>query len=197
MRKLSDSIMYKRGLAGEQILDEFVRTRGKFIPYMPVFDGGHPFDRILASIDKRQLQVLEIKTVKARNAAPEYRITGYPDTGISIAHYTDYLHIQNTYALNVYIAFVDAVLGKIYGNILDELAKETIVTHRGKRIEYPLIQSNFSAIGGKIIYFPLINMTDIATLTPEQCAEIEQYSNYGYSKDVSHKKGYADWKKTK
>lgn len=195
MRKLTDSIMYKRGELGEQIIDEFIKKRDKFIPYMPVFDGGHPFDRILASKDKRQLQVLEIKTIKARNAAPEYRLTGYPDTGISISHYFEYLHIQNTYALNVYIAFVDAVLGKIYGNVLNELAKETVIQHRGKTITYPLIQENFSAVGSRIIYFPLINMTDIYTLSVEQCSEIEKYANYGYSKDMNHKKGYKEWKR--
>jgi hypothetical protein len=82
------------------------------------------------------------------------------------------------------------MLGKIYGNILNELAKDTVIQHRGKSISYPLIQSNFSAVGGKIIYFPLANMVDIYMLTPEQCEAIEKYANYGYSKDVSHKQGY-------
>lgn len=189
MQKITDTIMYKRGQLGEQILDDFVKSRGKFIPYMPVFDGGHPFDRILASTDKKRLQILEVKTITARKF--------FPDTGISIAHYFEYLHIQNTYALPVYIAFVDAVLGKIYGNILDELAKDTVITHRGKQISYPLTQDNFSAIGGKIIYFPLANMTDLYNLSNEQCQEIEKYANYGYSKDVSHKQGYNQWKSRK
>ncbi len=187
MPKFTDSVMYQKGQLGERILDELIAKKDKFIPYMPVFNGGHPFDRILASRDKKQLQILEVKTIDAR--------IYYPDTGISIAHYRDYQHIQDTYGLDVFIAFVDTNLHEIYGGLLNTLSKSNTITHKGKPIQYPLIVDNFTAIGGQIIYFPLAHMTrNLYTLTDEQCEELKRYSNHGYKKDVNHKRGYTEWK---
>jgi len=189
MQKFSDSVMYKKGQIGERIMDELIAKRDKFMPYMPMLEGGHPFDRILASKDKKQLQILEVKTIDARKF--------YPDTGISIAHYNDYLHIQEEYGLDVFIAFVDASLKEIYGGLINTLSKSSTITHKGKAIQYPLIVDNFTAIGKQIIYFPLAHMTrNIYRLTDAQCEELTTHSNHGYKQDVTHKRGFAQWKES-
>ncbi len=185
VKNFEETVMYKKGKLGECLIDKKILSADKFIPYAPVGDCAHPFDRICASKDKKKLMVLEVKTISARQK--------YPDTGISIKHYYEYLHIQDKYQLPVYIAFVDGYLRKIYGNKLDELRKPIEIVHKGKTISYPKIEENFTAVGGKIIYFPLLNMTTIHELADDEAEELERYSNYGYKRDLSHKKGYNKW----
>lgn len=95
------------------------------------------------------IRVVEVKSKPRRDK--------YPDTGIPTRHYDDYKHIENKYGIQVFIAFVDEVLKKIYGNFLEELEKP-----EGR---YPLRYAN-------VIYFPLSKMRDITMLTDEQCAEL-------------------------
>lgn len=137
-----------KGRIGERIVDEWLVARG-FVPYRPQDGVAHPFDRLVASGDKRRIGVVEVKSKPRREK--------YPDQGIPTRHYTDYKHISDTYGIRVFIAFVDEVLAKIYGNFLDELEKP-----RGR---YPLKYAD-------TIYFPLEAMRDIAPLTQEQCAEL-------------------------
>lgn len=192
MKQFEETIMYKKGHLAESIMDQILLTTTDFIPYAPAGGIAHPFDRLVASKDKKSLFVLELKAVSARNF--------YPDTGISIQHYKDYLHIQVKYRLKVFIAFVDSKNKEIYGNTIESLAKPTEIEHtmpngRKKVLHYPKEEDNFTAVGGRIIYFPLQNMKrNIFILTTEQAQELEQTSNYGYSQDLSHKKGYQEWK---
>jgi len=39
----------------------------------------------------------------------------YPDTGVDVRHYDDYMHIKETYTIPVFIYFVDEMLKLIYG----------------------------------------------------------------------------------
>jgi len=191
--RFEETVMFKKGHLGEFLVDCKILQAGKFIPYAPVGGRAHPFDRLCASKNKKNLMVVEVKTISTRAKVPY----GYPDTGISIKHYEDYLHVQEKYNIPVFLVFVDSHLKEIYGNKLDELKKETSVIHRGKTLSYPRIESNFTAVGGKIIYFPLINMTHIYKLTEEEAGDLERFSNYGYEKDLEHKKGYDEWVKKK
>ena len=188
--KFQDTKMYKRGQVGEKIVDRFIIEKGKFIPYAPMVDDKpHTFDRLLATKDKKRLMIVEVKTLDSRDY--------YPDTGISIAHYYEYLDIQNEYGIDVWIFFVDSKKEEIYGNTLNNLKEQTEVMYNGRLLIYPLKAPNFTAIGGEIIYFPLVNTLPICKLTQEQIEEIRMYSNKGYKEGVSWKKGYNEWRNKK
>lgn len=187
--RFKKSKMYKKGQVGEQIVDDLILNAGKFIPYAPVLDNAHVFDRLIASTDKRKLMIIEIKAVDARDY--------YPDTGISIGHCKEYKYIQDKYNIDIWILFVDSKLKKIYGNSLNKLIEKAEVEHGNKLLKYPKIKPNFSAVGGKIIYFPLINMVDISELTDEQCKELKKFNNKGYTEGISWKKGYDEWLENK
>ena len=77
---------------------------------------------------------------------------------------------------------------------MSELDKPTVIRHGKRRIDYPLIQDNFTAIGKKIIYFPLANMKRIKELNGQEVQELNEYNNKGYKQGLSWKKGYAEWK---
>lgn len=186
MMGFKSTVMYKKGELGERIVDEHLLGGGTFIPYAPVMDNAHVFDRLIASKDKRQLMVVEIKAIDARDF--------YPDTGISIKHYREYKQIQDRYNLDVWVLFVDAKNKCIYGNTLSKLDKPTVIRHGKRRINYPLIQDNFAAIGKKIIYFPLANMKRVKELNDQEVQELNEHNNKGYKQDLSWKKGYAEWK---
>jgi hypothetical protein len=188
MRKnFLDTIMAKKGKAGEALIDEMVAKRGQYSPYAPIFEGSHPFDRLLVSKDKKKLLILEVKSVTVRKY--------YPDTGISIAHWEEYNHIIDSYGLDVFIVFVDETLREVYGNYLTVLQKDTTVTHNGRTLQYPKKERNFSAVGGYIMYFPLCNMIrNLFTIDDQTANELQALSNYGYKQDMTHKRGYKDWK---
>lgn len=146
----------EKGRIGERIVDAWLESKG-YVPYRPIDGVAHPFDRLVASRDKKTIRVVEVKAKPRREK--------YPDTGIPTTHYNDYKHIQDKYGIQVFIAFVDEVLKKIYGNFLDELDKPD-----GR---YPLRYAD-------VTYFPLSKMLDIKRLTDEQCAELAalRRSNY-------------------
>jgi len=154
----------KKGDVGESIVDAFLMSKN-VVPYRPVFYGAHPFDRLLATPDKKSLFLADVKTKARRNY--------YPDTGIDIKHYNDYLFIQNKYHIKAFIFFVDESVLKIYGGWLSEISKPTAIVHNGKHIDYPLIQNG-------IIYFPVDLMQDISEITEEKATELKQLSQRNY-----------------
>lgn len=164
----------KKGDMGENFLDQYLFQTGKWIPYLPVFDGPHPFDRIAASLDKKELFIVEVKTKPRRK--------WYPDTGFNYKNYLEYKHLNEKYGIRVFVVFVDEYRGEGYGNFLDCLEIEVEIILGSKRIKYPLIDD--SKYGCKIIYFPLSNMIiPLFKLTPQQCQKLKKLSKY--SQDYS------------
>ena len=166
-----DKIQVQTGNAGETIIDRYIRSKN-LMPYKAVFEGSHPFDRIIASTDKQNLYIADAKT-KARR-------TYYPDTGINYKHYQEYKHLMNKYSMRVFLFFVDEWQQKVYGNFLDVLEKPVQISHNGKIYEYPLTQ-------GIVIYFPLELMRDICNLDKTECELLKQLSsrNYEYPQGVT------------
>ena len=148
-----DRAKYTKGCLGEGIVDRYLFSQG-LIPYHPVFDGSHPFDRICSTPDKREVIITETKT-KARR-------THYEDTGINLKHYTEYRYISNKHNLRVFLFFVDEFLKQVYGNFLDILEQ--------KENNYPLIQRG-------IIYFPLRKMILISKLDICEVQELVKFSS--------------------
>lgn len=201
-----NTVMYKRGQLGESIVDDLIQQKGLFSSYGTYTSGSHPFDRFFASKDKMTLMIGEIKTLDARDY--------YPDTGISIAHYNEYMYIQTKYNIDVFVIFVDPRLEMIYGNVLTILAEKGSIhiepsneivskwidltpSNRKNIIAYPIKHPNFTAAGKEIIYFPLTRMKKLCDLTESQCMGLKKYSNKEYKQDISWKSGYKEWKKKK
>jgi len=150
----------KKGNIGEKIVRGYLENKG-YVIYKPITSGGHPFDNLCASRDKKKIFIVEVKTKEARKY--------YPDTGIDIKSYNEYKYIQDKYNLKVFLFFVDATNRKIYGNIMEYLEIETTV---GKHI-YPLRQNG-------IIYFPLSSMKSISELTENEAEIIRKYNTKKY-----------------
>lgn len=146
---------------GEQILDRFLRQKG-WIPYYPIEGVAHPFDRLVASADKKRICIVEVKT--------KWRREAYPDTGINRRHYDDYQHITIAYALPLFLAFVDAKVGKMYGNWWSELLKSQ-EPERSARFagcaSYPWEQRG-------IVYFQLSAMKTLAVLPEDERQKLLQ-----------------------
>jgi len=148
----------KLGSLGTRIVDAQIRLAGN-IPYHPVADAPHPFDRLVASADKRHICIVEVKT--------KWRREFYADTGIDRRHFDDYMHITTLYNLPLYLAFVDAKEGRIYGNYLTELIKSRDPgrSRCGGCQSYPWEQKG-------IVYFPLAAMETLHVLTASDQAEL-------------------------
>lgn len=152
----------QKGTLGEELIDKYIHESGRLIPYCPVFDGAHPFDRIVASLNKKEMYILDVKT-KARRSY-------YPDTGIDIRHYEQYKYLEDKYNMPVYLAFVDEWLDKIYGNYLSILEEPTpdVKTNYGYR-DYPIKQKG-------IIYFPCVKMEYITILDKNNSKKLKELS---------------------
>lgn len=160
----ADRKTVKKGDVGEALVDDFLRGK-HVIPYKPDYDGAHPFDRLCATVDKRSIFIADIKT-KARR---EF----YADTGIDVRHYREYKHVENKYKLRIFIFFVDEKLREVYGNWLTVLERPLELSVGSKIFNYPLTQKN-------IIYFPLVHMQPISTITLEKAKELMALSTRNY-----------------
>jgi hypothetical protein len=165
----------QKGTMGEIVVSEYFKKRN-YIPYIPDFDGSHPFDRIIASSNKKEIFIAEIKTKSRR--------TYYPDTGIDLRHYDQYKFIEEKYNIPVFIFFVDEAKEEIYGNFLKnlELKKKILYKYKWKRnqswnpreIQYPLKKN-------KIIYFPIFMMETISKIPHEIAEKMKKHSNRSYA----------------
>jgi len=169
--KWGDKTEVKKSDYGESLIDAYLITKG-LVPYKPDADRPHPFDRLCASSDKQKLYVVEVKTKAQRKY--------YPDTGFNVSSYNDYINIQSKYKLNVYVFFVDEELGAIYGGLLNYLAEDRKITHKGKEINYPLVKRG-------IIYFPVSAMRTIAMLNDSEISFLQNLTtkNNMYSAGVT------------
>lgn len=155
----------KKGNWAEQIVVSFLEKKG-YVVYRPITEKAHGFDT-LAVKNKKQAIVVEVKAKAKRNY--------YPDTGINIKHYDEYKYISKRHNLPIFIFFVDEMLKQIYGNILSELEKDSLVLTESKTISYPLTQNG-------IIYFPLKHMVVIHKLKEQDVEHLRNHStrNYDY-----------------
>ena len=153
MEKFEDRSTTKKGDIGENIVDNIMLEKG-FIPYLPKKEtGAHPFDRLYATRDKKLIFILDIKA-KARRLY-------YPDTGIDIKHYNQYSFIRDKHKISVSLLFVDEEMMKVYGGNLMKLEEKTIITDKGRTLNYPMFTKS-------IVYFPLKNMNVVSEITPKE-----------------------------
>lgn len=159
----SDKKTVQKGDFAEAIIHEFLESKG-YVVYKPVTDSAHPFDK-LAIRDKRNVIIAEVKAKAKRNY--------FPDTGIDVRHYNDYIAIMEKHNIPVFIFFVDEMLGEIYGNFLSRLEREVVCECRGKELKYPREQNG-------IIYFHMDNMQSVKKLTEAEIQHLKHKSERGY-----------------
>jgi len=150
----------QKGNIGEAIIDEKLFKKG-FQLYKPAFDGRHSFDRLIYSERKKVMYLSDIKTKPRRFA--------YPDTGIDVRLFNEYIQKSNELNMDFLLIFVDESTKTIYGNLLSELTKNITIQHNNTSINYPLIQKH-------IIYFPLVKMIDIDTISSDEAKQIWVHS---------------------
>lgn len=150
----------KKGDVGEGLVNDWLISKG-FIPYSPDAGGAHPFDRLVASRDKKTIFIADVKTKAKRKY--------YPDTGIDIKHYQEYKFIQKKYAIDVFIFFVDEEASKIYGNFIRTLDRPLNIIHNGKELNYPMEQNG-------IHYFSIENMKSIVDIPQAQAEQLKIFT---------------------
>ena len=162
MSDWGSKVTVQKGDIGEAVVDNYLISKG-FIPYHPNADGAHPFDRLVASRDKRTIFIADTKSKPARKY--------YPDTGIDVRHYEQYKFIQDKYHINVFIFFVDEDSGTIYGNVLSKLdePKTEFNPKTVGWVGYPLVQ-------GGIRYFPLSAMEQIGKIPEDELLKLRKLS---------------------
>lgn len=163
-------IASQKARIAEEIVWQYLERLG-YIVYRPISEGAHAFD-ILAVKDKKKVIIAEVKAKARRNY--------YPDTGINHRHYQEYKAIANKHNLNVFLFFVDEMLEMIYGNWLHILECKCKIKHKGKLIDYPLLEKG-------IIYFPLSKMIRICDLKVEESEALKSKSQRSYSYGFSEK----------
>lgn len=161
----------KKGNLGEYIVDKYLLNKN-IIPYIPHPENNtaHPFDRLCASRDKKNVFIAEVKTKASRNL--------YPDTGFNLKSYEEYKFIQDKYGIEIWIFFVDENINKIYGNKLSKLDIPIDIEYKGRKLKYPLIQPN--NYGRKIIYFPLACMVPVCDIDIELSQKLKELSTRNY-----------------
>lgn len=155
----------RKGNIGEKIVDDWLLARG-WVPYRPIADAAHPFDRLVASRDKKQIVVVEVKSKPAREA--------FPDTGIDFRHFCDYRGVATKYRIPVFLAFVDEKASQVYGQFLSKLLQ----THREYGREYPWRPRPNKK--PDIVYFALSQMRHIANLSSEQVLSLAELRKSGF-----------------
>ena len=147
-----DKKTVKKGNVGEAALDRWLKENN-YISYSPPKDSAHPFDRLCAAPNKRTIFVADAKAKPARKF--------YPDTGIDIRHYNEYLYLSDKYSMDVLLVFVDQNQRRMYGNFLRVLDQP-----RGR---YPFEERG-------IRYWPLKAMRHIGNLLDSEVAALKKHS---------------------
>jgi hypothetical protein len=157
----------KKGNIGQEIVRNYLESKG-WIVYIPVTEGPHAFDN-LAIKNKEQLIIADMKTKPARKY--------YPDTGFDLKHYNCYLKISVKHSIPVFVFWVDQINKKVYGNFISRLSEDCLINIKKDSKEYT---KKYPSIENGIIFFPLIKMITIASLTDKQCEQLKELSTDHY-----------------
>lgn len=162
--RFQDSPQYKKGMAGERIVEQYLHDKG-YVIYRPSQEERHAFD-MLAIKNKERVVIAECKTKAKRKY--------YPDTGVNTRNLEEYRRIIELHNIPFFLFFIDDQEGLIYGNWLDQLEIATEVYDKGRNLHYPKQEKD--KWGTSITYFPLINMIQIGVLQQNYIVELQQYS---------------------
>lgn len=155
----------EKGRYGEEIVCEYLSSRGWICYQSRELDKGHAFDLLVMKGEK--CIALDVKTKSRR--------TNFMDTGIDERSYNIYCCFSQKHNLDFWILFVDEYEGCVYGNTIKALDKPVTIGS----IVYPLIQTD--RFNKTIRYWPLIHMAKIVNITEFQSLKLKQLSNRSYN----------------
>jgi len=160
----------QKGEIGEDIVRQCLEKKG-WIVYQPKTDGAHCFD-MLSIKDKKTAIALDIKA--------KARMNKYPATGIDQKQYEEYAFFSKKHNMPFWVIFVDEMLGKIYGNTIEELESPRIAENKA----YPFVFTN--GYGQKIRLWPLSAMIPIASIVAEDIHRLKSLNQRNYSFQKKH-----------
>jgi len=159
MSKWEDKQTVKKGNFGEIIVEEHLKAKG-LIPYKPSYDGAHPFDFMCASLDKKNMVIVDAKAKPRLNK----RFYGEYWTGIDLRHYNEYSYLQAKYNVPVHIYFIDELEGRVYGNSLSELELSSMV--RMFKVETIMFRMSDMIHVGYLTSFQIDKLNSLSTRNP-------------------------------
>ena len=151
-----------KGAKGEEIIDRIMKDLG-WSRWTPPDDCAHEFDRFYRKRGgtETEWQFAEVKCYPLRRLLA--------DSGIHENHWNEYLNASKSLGGRLFIYFVDEEACAVYGNWVDELAKDRYAYGRW----YPLHENTVE--NGRKVYFPWTAFIQIDKLTPVQAAAIAEY----------------------
>lgn len=165
----------KKGALAEELVRQILLA-DNLLPYAPPQEAGaHPVDFMV--VDKNCVTRIFFADVKCKAAR-----TNYPDTGIDARHYNKYTFLSRREGKDVYLFFVDDGSGEVYGNFLSVLDQDRWVEHDHRMLQYPRQEPGRT---GTIIYFPLVSMSHIAWLEPENVKKLQAHGSSEFVCDHS------------
>ena len=144
----------KKGEIGEDIVREYLESKG-WIVYSPITkDKAHYFDQ-LATKDKKKVIAIDVKT--------KARLNKWAAQGINIKHYQEYMRFVNDTNIPFYLVFVDDKNGDVHCQELKKL-------------------SNPISVNNKIIAWYLSEMIFLFNIGEEKINKLSEYDqrNYNY-----------------
>lgn len=142
----------KKGEIGERIVKSLLEENG-WVVYQPSTNGAHCFDMLTIKNKENAIAV----DVKAKA-----RMNKWPATGINQRNFEEYTKFSQTHNMPFWLFFVDEMIGKIYGNSLEELEKIRFV--EGKRYPFTILTRS----GQAIRLWPIQAMIDIAAINENE-----------------------------
>lgn len=157
----------KKGTIGENYVIPWLEEQG-FAVYTTTSKLPHDVD--MYATNKQFKLIAEVKTKCSRKY--------YPDTGFDLSDFEHYQTVSREENKLCYVFFADECQCNILGQWLHILAEPTTVTHNGKALMYPRIETNQK--GEEIIYFPLEKLKPITDIDEDTCFEIQQLTETNY-----------------
>jgi hypothetical protein len=110
----SFEIALQKGEIGENIIREYLESKGWIVYFPYTKNKAHAFD-ILATKNKEKIIALDVKT--------KARLNKWKATGINIKSYKQYLSFKKLMSIDFYIFFVDDKTGDVHKMLLNENLK--------------------------------------------------------------------------
>ena len=164
MTQKNFEIRLKKGEIGEGIVRSLLESKG-WIVYCPFTKGAHAFDMI-ATLNKERAIALDVKA--------KARMNKYPATGINLDHYEQYKRFSIKHSMPFWLVFVDEQTNEIYGNTIEKLDEECIVSGQ----KYPMqIKSRFNKT---IIFWPIEKMHKFGEIPKDKVKELCELNTRSY-----------------
>jgi hypothetical protein len=144
-------IALKKGELGENIIREYLESKGWIVYFPFTKNKAHAFD-ILCTLNKEKVIAIDVKT--------KARMNKFNAQGIDLRSYNEYLKFKEKMSIEFYLIFVDDKNGDVH------------TFEIGQKIE--------SIIINKIIFWWVKDMKFMFNIGKEKIEELSKYDQRGY-----------------